>query len=198
MNAAIRKWIRKRNRRKAVLALARNIADHSGRRANDETWVIDLSRYLDSHEMTTLELIPGFLSGLSYPSSGANAIVSLVANSADSSELRMLMRHYEFIENNINRHSNTANFVTNQLVAKCRLDEWRLPIEHERSIIGMIIELRNQKRQVGDWFPPFVINNPDKADRAMEMLLKREVDSLEAMEVLLDSDIPMVIQDGAL
>jgi hypothetical protein len=51
---------------------------------------------------------------------------------------------------------------------------------------------------VGGWLVPFLLNNPDKSERAMEMLRQRDVPTLQDMEALLDDDTPMVMQDGAL
>jgi hypothetical protein len=71
-------------------------------------------------------------------------------------------------------------------------------VERERKIIDLILRLRDDKRPTGDWLVPYILTNPDKADRVIDVLMKREVNSAEAMEILLDDEIPMAMQEGAL
>jgi hypothetical protein len=88
--------------------------------------------------------------------------------------------------------------VSGTLVEQYNLDEWRLPVERERKVIDLILRLRDENRPTGDWLVPYILTNPDKADRVIDVLMKRDVNSAQAMEILLDDEVPMAMQEGAL
>lgn len=199
MNRAIRKWRRNRNRSKALLGLVHSLTDIQRQGLYTKTMTVELSRKLATYETGILDRIPVFLrEQQATRSHAAEGILSLVKNDASSGSISLYMNHFEYLIERAKMLIAVDKFVSGTLVSRYSLDEWRLPVERERKIIDLILKLREEKRPTGDWLVPYILTNPDKADRVIDVLMKRDVNSAQAMEILLDDEVPMAMQEGAL
>jgi hypothetical protein len=199
LNRAIRKWQRNRNRSKALLGLVHSLTDIQRQGLYTKTMTVELSRKLATHETGVLDRIPVFLRGLKWNHSvAAEDILNLVKGDSSSGAISLYLNHYEYLSEMPKIRMSIDRFVSGTLVEQYNLDEWRLPVERERKVIDLILRLRDENRPTGDWLVPYILTNPDKADRVIDVLMKRDVNSAQAMEVLLDDEVPMAMQEGAL
>jgi hypothetical protein len=181
------------------LGLADLLAANQTSSQYTKTDVIELSRKLATHDAALLDRIPVFLRELkSNRYYAGDGILRMIKDESNSGAISLYLKHFEYLLDSRKVSSSIDRFVSGTLVERYGLDEWRLPVERERKIIDLILRLRDDKRPTGDWLVPYILTNPDKADRVIDVLMKREVNSAEAMEILLDDEIPMAMQEGAL
>lgn len=196
----IRKWQRQRRNKKVLEGVARTILSKYTYSGTDESQVLEFARKLSVLDRATAESIPAFIETASDSDGAGRNVVRIIATQDHAAEsLRILMTHFEaLLETKFRKSGYFAEWIMQELVQRHRLGEWRLPAEREWQIIDLIITLSRDGKLVGNWVTPFLVTNPDKRDRAMEMLREREVPTLQDMEALLDDDTPMVMQSGAL
>jgi hypothetical protein len=181
------------------LGLADLLAANQTSSQYTKTDVIELSRKLATHDAALLDRIPVFLRELkSNRYYAGDGILQMIRDESSSGAISLYLKHFEYLLDSRKVRSSIDRFVSGTLVAQYGLDEWRLPVERERKIIDLILRLRDDKRPTGDWLVPYILTNPDKADRVIDVLMKRDVNSAQAMEVLLDDEVPMAMQEGAL
>lgn len=196
---SIRKWRRDRVRSKSLLGLANLLVSNQTRRQYTPTEVIEISRKLATHDVAVLDRITVFFRDVkSNRYYAGDEILRMVNEDSSSGAIGLYLKHFEYMLDSRKVNGSIHGFVSGALVAQYSLDEWRLPVERERKIIDLILRLRDEKRPTGDWLVPYILTNPDKADRVIDVLMKRDVKSAQAMEVLLDDEVPMAMQEGAL
>lgn len=201
LNRTIRKWRRSRKRSKSMLGLAHSLISFQREGLYMKTMTVELSRKLAIYETGILDRIPVFIRELGNDwtrSHAAEGILRLVKHDASSGALSLYMNHFEYLINKYKVMITVDRFVTGTLVDQYNLDEWRLPVERERKIVDLILRLRDEGRPTGNWLVPYILTNQDKADRVIDVLMTRDVSSAQAMEVLLDDEVPMAMQEGAL
>lgn len=197
MNRAIRKWQRQRKRRNQILELVKSLSSLQSRVLNTKADHLELVEKLEAYETGVLEQIPLFV--WSKGSSGyfAGQVLELIKHDASSGTIRIYMNQYEYLSE-ASGVRYVPHFVSTVLSDHYHLDDWNLPLERERKIISLIIRLQEAKVQAGSWIVPYIVTNPDKEDRVIDVLMTREVRSAQAMEAFLDDEVPTAIQDGAL
>jgi hypothetical protein len=196
----IRKWQRQRRNRKVLEGVAQTLLSKYTHSGTDRTQVLEFARKLGGIDFVVAERLPDFIESASDNHAAARNVIRLVHSQEHAAgSLRILMAHFEYLlEVQLRPSGFFADWIKRILVNEHRLHEWRLPLEREREIIALIVALHQAGTRVGGWLVPFLLNNPDKSERAMEMLRQRDVPTLQDMEALLDDDTPMVMQDGAL
>lgn len=199
MNKAFYKWQRNRRNKKKLVHLAGQIMSGHTMAFLDDRNLLEFARKLAAVNMTTVERIPGFLQAASDQQRAVNCVSALVEEKENANEmLLVLMNHFEHLVAVKPKIRSFASVASKQLVKDYRLHEWRLPLQRERQIIEVITSTVEKGNMVGEWIVPFMVNNPDKGERVIEMLNKRKVTTLQDMEALLEDDVPIVMQDGAL